>query len=135
MNIQTRQALIETAVNMRDAAYCPYSNYQVGAAILTASGAIYGGCNIENASYPATICAERTAAVKAVSDGQKDFRAVAIAVSGKTPGYPCGVCRQFMNEFVENDMEVILINKDGEITEETFSAIFPHGFKGEDMNA
>ncbi len=125
MDSITKQKLIDTAVSMRDAAYCPYSDYHVGAAILTASGDIFGGCNIENASYPATICAERTAAVKAV----------AVAVSGNAFGYPCGVCRQFMNEFAADGMQVILINDKGELTEEQFSDIFPHGFKGEDMNA
>ena len=133
MNTLIRQELIETALNMRDAAYCPYSHYQVGAAILTSSGNIFGGCNIENASYPATICAERTAASKAVSEGEKVFLAVAVAVSGEAAGYPCGVCRQFMNEFAAEDMQVILVNRDGKLTEETFSDIFPHGFKGEDM--
>jgi len=135
MDSITKQKLIDTAVSMRDAAYCPYSDYHVGAAILTVSGDIFGGCNIENASYPATICAERTAAVKAVSEGHKQFLAVAVAVSGNAFGYPCGVCRQFMNEFAADGMQVILINDKGELTEEQFSDIFPHGFKGEDMNA
>lgn len=134
MDEQLKCALIDTAVEMRGQAYCPYSNYQVGAAILTKSGKIYGGCNIENASYPATICAERTAAVKAVSEGEKDFVALAVAVSGSATGYPCGVCRQFLNEFAFGDMDVFLINKEGNVVEESFGHLFPHGFKGKDMD-
>ncbi len=134
MDENLKKALIGTAVEMREKAYCPYSNYQVGAAILTKSGKIYGGCNIENASYPATICAERTAAVKAVSEGEKEFAAVAVAVSGTATGYPCGVCRQFLNEFASANMEVYLINKEGAVVEENFDCLFPHGFKGKDMD-
>ncbi len=134
MEENLKKQLIEEAVNMRQKAYCPYSDYQVGAAILTKSGKIYSGCNIENASYPATICAERTAAVKAVSEGEKEFLAIAIAVSGKNTGYPCGVCRQFLNEFADPNMEIYLINRDHEVIEDKFEELFPHGFSGKDMN-
>lgn len=133
MTTDRKKELIDLAVEMREKAYCPYSKYQVGAAILTANDKLYGGCNIENAAYPATICAERTAAVKAVSEGEKEFTAIAIAVSGEPAGYPCGVCRQFLNEFVTDDMPVYMINRSGEVTEDTFKSLFPHGFKGEDM--
>ncbi len=134
MQDNLKNRLIEEALKMREKAYCPYSDYQVGAAILAKSNKIYSGCNIENASYPATICAERTAAVKAVSEGEKEFLAVAVAVSGKNMGYPCGICRQFLNEFAGRGMMVYLINKDHEIVEEKFDNLFPHGFNRKDMD-
>lgn len=133
MDENIRNELIKKASDMRKAAYCPYSNYQVGAAILTSSGKIYTGCNIENASFSATICAERTAAVKAVSEGEREFKAVAIAVSGNTYGYPCGVCRQFLCEFIEEDIPFILIDGNNNIKDDNFYNIFPFGFKGRDM--
>ncbi len=130
---QFRTELIEKAKEMREKAYCPYSKYRVGAAILTSSGKIYTGCNIENASYSVTICAERTAGVKAVSEGELEFEAIAIAVSGNTFGYPCGVCRQFLNEFACDDMEVTVINNKGEVNTVKLNEILPFGFKGRDM--
>ena len=104
--------LIKNAVKAREKSYSPYSNYKVGAALLTKSGKIYLGCNVENASYTPTICAERTAIFKAVSEGEREFEAIAI-VGGKGEELsknctPCGVCRQVMTEFCDNDFEVIL---------------------------
>lgn len=110
--------LITTALKMRKRAYCPYSGYSVGAALLTKSGKIYGGCNIENAAYPDTVCGERTAIFKAISEGECAF--VAIAVAGgrsETPeGYsvPCGSCRQVMNEFCDPDDFTIVVAKSTE---------------------
>ncbi|XP_067626093.1 cytidine deaminase-like [Eurosta solidaginis] len=94
--------LIKAAMDARRNAYCPYSNFQVGAAIQTADGSIYTGCNIENGSYPAGICAERTAACKAISDGKRDFVACAV-VAQQEKGFttPCGLCRQFLAEFAQ----------------------------------
>ncbi|XP_018804931.1 PREDICTED: cytidine deaminase-like [Bactrocera latifrons] len=94
------QELIRAAIEARRMAYCPYSKFQVGAAIQTGDGSIYTGCNIENGAYPAGICAERTAACKAVSDGKRDFVACAV-VAQQESGFttPCGVCRQFLAEF------------------------------------
>ena len=125
--------LIRLATQMLDMAYCPYSGYHVGAALLTSSGKIYTGCNIENASYSATICAERTAAVKAVSEGERHFVKVAIACSGDSYAYPCGVCRQFLNEFADDDFEVIVIKGSGEWEKSPFRELLPHGFRGKDM--
>ena len=105
--------LIETAVKARQMAYAPYSHYLVGAALLTKDGKVYTGCNVENASYSPTNCAERTAFFKAVSEGDRHFSAIAI-VGGKEGEElskhctPCGVCRQVMTEFCDNDFEVIL---------------------------
>ena len=110
--------LIDEATKAREGAYAPYSNFKVGAALLLADGNIVTGCNIENASFGATNCAERTAIFKAVSEGHKDFKAIAI-VGGKANeplsdyAYPCGICRQVMCEFCSDDFPIIVaINKD-----------------------
>ena len=110
--------LIDEATAAREGAYAPYSNFKVGAALLLADGSIVRGCNIENASFGATNCAERTAIFKAVSEGHKDFKAIAI-VGGKANeplsdyAYPCGICRQVMCEFCPDDFPIIVaVNKD-----------------------
>ncbi len=99
------EALINTALQMRKKAYCPYSKFSVGAALLCSDGTVYTGCNVENAAYSVSICAERTAFVKAVSDGKREFTAIAIAGGiAEQPekySYPCGTCRQLMREFCE----------------------------------
>ena len=99
--------LINAAFNAQKNAYAPYSKFLVGASVLTKSGKIYAGANIENASYPAGICAERVAASKAISEGEKDFVAVCITCSETTFAYPCGICRQFLSEFSKN-MDIIV---------------------------
>ncbi|MDR2520019.1 MAG: cytidine deaminase [Eubacteriaceae bacterium] len=131
MEQSTVSALCRMAEEMRGRAYCPYSNYQVGAAILTESQRMFGGCNVENASYPVGVCAERAACAKAVSEGERSFKAIAVAVSGPF-GYPCGMCRQFLSEFVSEDIPVYLINGKGEVREESFYSMFPHAFSLED---
>ena len=109
--------LVKLAKEMLDFSYSPYSEYKVGAALLTKSGKIYLGCNIENASYSPTVCAERVAFFKAVSEGEKEFSAIAIAgghngnIEGIFP--PCGVCRQVMTEFCDKEFEIILATKEG----------------------
>lgn len=108
--------LIESAQAVRHWAYAPYSHYQVGAALLTASGKIYDGVNVENAAYPSGICAERTAIFKAVSEGEREF--IAIAVVTANGGTPCGSCRQVMAEF-GLDTVVVIANAAGEITQRT----------------
>ncbi len=132
MDIQIEE-LIRRAAAARDGAYCPYSRYAVGAAVLTAAGEIFAGCNIENASYPAGLCAERTAAAKAVCAGNRRFTALAVAVEKDAFAYPCGVCRQFLNEFADKNMQVYLVNGKNEVCEKTFAELFPHGFKSGDM--
>ncbi|MBX3081617.1 MAG: cytidine deaminase [Anaerolineae bacterium] len=107
-----RRRLIEAAQQVRSKAYVPYSHYQVGAALLTPSGKIFTGCNVENSSYGATICAERTAVVKAVSEGEQDF--VAGVIITENGGSPCGICRQVMFEFAP-DMTIILVEGSGKI--------------------
>ena len=103
-------------------AYVPYSHFAVGAALLTKDGKVYRGCNIENAAYSATVCAERTAFFKAISGGKRQFKKIAI-VGTVDPCYPCGVCRQVMAEFCDGTFEIVLQNKNGEGPRETPATI------------
>ena len=128
--------LIETAIEQLKFSYTPYSNFKVGAALLAKDGKIYTGCNIENAAYPATNCAERTAIFKAVSEGKTEFRAIAIVggPKGKEPENfcaPCGVCRQVMAEFCDPEtFRIVLMNGDGEIRDYLLKELLPLGFTG-----
>lgn len=134
--------LVQSAIEAREMAYTPYSQFQVGAALLTKSGNIYQGCNIENAAYTPTNCAERTAIFKAVSEGEREFLAIAIVGGKKDAGElvacaPCGVCRQVMMEFCDEDFSVILGKraKDGDISWEVYplKEILPLGFGPQDL--
>lgn len=111
--------------------YCPYSHYAVGAALLSADGRVFQGCNIENASFGLTNCAERTALFKAVSEGARDFTAIAIASNGSAP-YPCGACRQALNEFAPA-LRVLVTWGEGEVDKTTLPALLPHGFGPRDL--
>jgi cytidine deaminase len=122
-----KQELIQVAFEARQKAYAPYSEFRVGAALLGKSGRIYSGCNVENASYGATICAERTAAVKAVSEGETIFQALVVASDGKEPAAPCGICRQFLAEF-GLDLLLILVSLNGKKIETTLSQYLPGAF-------
>ena len=127
----TDEELVQKAIEYREHSYSPYSHFAVGAAVLTKSGKVFGGCNIENASYPVGICAERTAIVKAVSEGERDI--VALAVVGDTlgPCSPCGMCRQFIAEF--KIPKIIMANlKDARKTV-TLAELLPYAFTDEDM--
>ncbi|HEX2906443.1 MAG TPA: cytidine deaminase [Phototrophicaceae bacterium] len=120
------QRLVELAVKASQKAYAPYSHYPVGAALRAKDGTIYTGCNVENAAYPATICAERTALVKAVSEGQHEFDLLVVVT--RTSGSPCGVCRQMLFEFAP-DLPVIIGDLDGQIHAECrLSDLLPRGF-------
>ncbi len=124
-------ALIQAAVDAAGRAYAPYSNFQVGAALESVTGQVFTGCNVENAAYPATICAERTALVKAVSEGERQF--TRLAVVSPTGGTPCGTCRQMLYEFAP-DLWVIIARLDGEIVAEmALKALLPHGFGPSDL--
>ncbi len=129
------QDLIQAALEAREMAYVPYSHYTVGAALLTAEGETYQGGNIENASYGATNCAERTAIFKAVSEGRRSFRAIAIAggMEGKEPvdyAYPCGICRQVMQEFAGEDFRIIVARSVSDYKIYRLEELLPHGFGG-----
>ena len=129
---EKRRRLIQAAVEARHHAYARYSNYPVGAAVLAASGTIYTGVNVENAAYPASICAERVAIFKAVSAGEREFPAIAVVTSNA--GSPCGACRQVMAEF-GLDTEVLIANEDGEIVQQTSVAeLLPSSFGPRDLN-
>lgn len=125
-----RQQLIDAALAVRQAAYAPYSKFMVGAAVLAESGKIFGGCNVENASYGLTICAERTAVFTAVAAGVQKLTAVAIATAGGH--FPCGACRQVLIEFGD-DMTVLLVDADQptQVVELSLSELLPGKFDGE----
>lgn len=126
--------LIKEAMRMREFSYTPYSHFRVGAALLAKSGAVYGGCNIENAAYSPTNCAERTAFFKAVSEGEKEFSMIAVAggpETAKNLGYcsPCGVCRQVMMEFCNpQEFMVIMAKNEEEYKVMTLAELVPEGF-------
>ena len=131
--------LCKLAIEAMGHAYVPYSGYKVGAALLCADGTVYQGCNIENAAYSPTNCAERTAIFKAVYDGHRDFAAIAVCggkdgvITGAFP--PCGVCRQVMREFCNDDFLIYLVNDKGYETV-TLRQLLPYGFSaGEYMSA
>lgn len=120
-----RLALVEQAKLARERAYAPYSNYRVGASLLTTGGRVYTGCNVENAVFSETICAERTAVVKAVSDGERDFAALAVVT--RDGGAPCGACRQVLNEFAP-DLVVLIADETGNVRQTTIARLLPDGF-------
>lgn len=127
-------ALMEQARKAKEFSYSPYSHFRVGAALLCADGSIYTGCNIENAAYTPTNCAERTAFFKAVSEGKRQFSA--IAISGDTKEYlpPCGVCRQVMAEFVQPDtFEIVMDREGGNLKIVKLSELFPSSFLPEHL--
>ena len=126
--------LIEEAINAREFAYAPYSNFKVGAAVLMEDGSIYSGCNIENASFGATNCAERTAIFKAISEGKKEIKVLAEIGDVNTYTMPCGICRQVISEFISEDIDVILIKNKNDFIIKKFSEIFPLSFSKNDLN-
>ncbi|MFT3982948.1 MAG: cytidine deaminase [Lachnospiraceae bacterium] len=135
------EELIRTAMEARKQAYAPYSKYRVGAALLTKNGEVIKGCNIENASYGATNCAERTAFFKAVSEGKKNFAAIAVIggeeETDETEGYayPCGICRQVMREFCDQDTFRVLVAKSETDYEEVLLAqLLPNSFGPEHLS-
>ncbi|MCJ7586211.1 MAG: cytidine deaminase [Anaerolineales bacterium] len=131
LNDQERRALLELANEARRRAYAPYSNYQVGAALRTSSGRIYTGCNVENAAYPTSMCAERVAVYKAISEGERKFEVVAVVTPNG--GSPCGSCRQVLAEF---GLDTVVLIGDGEgslIQETTVSGLLPGAFTPKDL--
>lgn len=124
----TNRALVDLAFGMLEHSYVPYSRFPVGAALLCADGTVYTGCNVENAAYGSTICAERTALVKAVSDGRRDkFSAIAIVGNSEDYCWPCGACRQMLYEFAP-DLTVLVARGDREFVTLSLAELLPHGF-------
>ena len=122
-----RKELVRQALEARQAAYAPYSGYKVGAALLGKSGRVYAGANVENAAYSPTICAERVAVAKAVSEGERECAALAVAT--KDGATPCGVCRQVLREFAE-DLIVLVADAEGRTRESTLAELLPDSFTG-----
>lgn len=123
------KALIQEAIEAKKNSYSPYSNFAVGAALLCKDGKIYRGCNIENGAYPTSICAERVALFKAVSEGERDFIGIAIVSSSGEITPPCGACRQALSEFVKGDFKVILAKNQDEYKTYNFAELLPLSFK------
>ncbi|QRG69574.1 cytidine deaminase [Brevibacillus choshinensis] len=128
-----KQALMQQAIEARKRAYVPYSKFQVGAALLTEDGKVYLGGNIENAAYSLCNCAERTALFKAYSEGDKNYKALAVAADTPKAVSPCGACRQVMAELCPPDMPVYLTNLNGDVWETTVSDLIPGAFNKEDL--
>ncbi|KIJ65374.1 hypothetical protein HYDPIDRAFT_27391 [Hydnomerulius pinastri MD-312] len=144
LTLEAREALIKAATEAptkaKEYAYCPYSKFRVGAALLCDDGTVIKGANIENASYGGAICAERTAIVKAVSEGRKQFSAIVVTSDVASPISPCGICRQVIREFCRLDMPVLLVpadypqlGEDGGILSETVEGLLPHSFGPEEL--
>jgi len=120
--------LLAKAQSARESAYAPYSGFRVGAALRTAQGDMYTGCNVENASYGLAICAERTALFRAVCDGRREFSALAVVVDGENLAKPCGACRQVLAEFAD-DLVIVLGNTTGTVERHSLKELFPSPFK------
>ncbi len=129
-----KEQLMKEAARAKEKAYVPYSNFPVGAALLTKEGTIYHGCNIENASYGLTNCAERTAIFKALSEGDRAFDMLAVTADTDRPVPPCGACRQVIAEHCPEDMKVILTNSKGDVQEFTVGNLLPFAFSAGDIN-
>lgn len=125
--------LIEEAIQAREKSYSPYSNFKVGASVLGDSGRIYTGCNIENAAYSPTICAERVAIFKAISSGEKEIKKLAVIGSKENFTYPCGVCRQVMTEFASEDFEIIVVKNLNEYKIYSLNELLPYSFNAKDI--
>lgn len=124
-----KEELIDSAKRAREHAYVPYSSFKVGAALLTTSNKVYSGSNVENASYPLSCCAERTAIFKAITEGEQDFSAMAVIADSEGPISPCGACRQVMAEFFPNDMPIHLANIKGDVKTVTITELLPFHFQ------
>jgi cytidine deaminase len=130
---ETWRALVAAATRARDRAYAPYSDYRVGAAVLAPDGAIFAGCNVENASYGLALCAERSAVAHLIAAGQSRIAAIAIVTGGPEPGRPCGLCRQTMSEFAGDDLPIGLAVAGDTLPRavDRLGDIFAHPFRGD----
>ena len=140
MDPNTCEMLLNEAHKARSYAYCPYSHFAVGAAVLCSDGSVFTGCNIENAAYSPGNCAERTAVFKAVSEGKRRFLAIAIAggredTSAETPCWPCGVCRQVLREFDDGNLVIVTGNGAGGLTAKTLRELLPMSFSADDLKS
>ncbi|MCO4095593.1 cytidine deaminase [Macrococcoides canis] len=126
---------LEGVIRAQQKAYAPYSNFKVGAYLITKDGKAFDGCNVENAAYGDCICAERTALVSAIADGYKpgDFEVLVVTTDTEHPSSPCGSCRQVIKELCDDDMPVFLTNVKGDVIERTVDDLLPLGFSGKDL--
>lgn len=131
-NMEIKKLICE-AINAKERAYVPYSKFKVGAAVLAEDNIIYTGCNIENASYGATNCAERTAIFKAVYEGNRKIKAIAVVGSSGNYTFPCGICRQVIAEFADEDIQIVLIKNEREYMTKTMEEILPGAFTKKDL--
>lgn len=134
INLSKEETLIKEAKIARGKAYVPYSKFQVGAALLTTDGKVYHGCNVENAAFSMTNCAERTAFFSAYAGGDRQFEMLAVVADTEGPVSPCGACRQVISELCPKDMKVILTNLKGDTQELTVAELLPGAFSPEDLN-
>lgn len=128
--------LIKSAIDSLANSYSPYSDFKVGAALLTKNGKIYTGCNIENASYSATLCAERTAFSNAISNGEREFETIAIVAikdNKLVTAFPCGICRQFMAEFCDDNFKILVAKSETEYDKYLLSELLPNSFNKSDL--
>lgn len=131
--IKMIKELINKAIQAREKSYSPYSNFKVGASVMGESGKIYSGCNIENVAYSPTICAERVAIFKAISNGEREIKKIALIGSTDSFTYPCGVCRQVMIEFASDDFEIIVAKNIEEYVSYSLDDLMPNSFRARDM--
>lgn len=133
----TDSELVEFAKKAMRNSYSPYSNFKVGAALLTTNGNVFTSCNVENSAFSPTICAERTAFVKAISEGYKNFESIAVVAQKNNIDTeycsPCGVCRQFMSEFCSGSFKIILVGKNNSLKIKTLEQLLPNGFGSENL--
>ena len=127
-----KEKLIELARIARENAYAPYSHFKVGAALLTKNGKVFTGCNIENSSFGASMCAERVAVFKAVSEGEREFETIALVTNTEEPAMPCGICRQVLSEFAPN-IKIYAANLTGTVKETSLRELLPYAFTKEDL--
>ncbi|HMV82688.1 MAG TPA: cytidine deaminase [Blastocatellia bacterium] len=127
---KTAEELIELARQVRELAYAPYSKFKVGAVVECRDGRIFTGCNVENSSYGLTMCAERNALAKAVSEGARDFVRIAVIADAHAPVPPCGACRQVISELCGRQTEVVMVNLRGQIETHTVDELLPEAFDG-----
>jgi cytidine deaminase len=127
-----KEQLVDMAKKAREYAYAPYSKFKVGAALLTKSGKVFTGCNVENSSFGASMCAERIAVFKAVSEGEREFEAIAVVTDTVNPAMPCGMCRQVLSEF-SLEIKIYAENLDGRIKSTTLRELLPFAFTKKDL--
>lgn len=127
-NGKTVEELVELASQAREFSYSPYSRFRVGAAVECSDGRVFTGCNVENASYGLTMCAERVALGKAISDGAREFIRIAVIADAQAPVPPCGACRQVIAELCGNQIEVVMSDLNGKIERHTISQLLPEAF-------